>query len=88
VDIYKDGSLVGSATTRQWGWFTFANTITASTTFVVKYAGAIVGVHPDQKVCNASQSRYLRVTVCRPHHHVRDALKPTADASPRNHDCD
>ena len=32
VSIYKDGSLVGTATTRQFGWFTFANTITATTT--------------------------------------------------------
>jgi hypothetical protein len=87
VSIYKDGSLVGSTTTRRFGWFTFANTITATATFLVKFDGAIVGVHPDQKICNASQSTSVRVTVCRPHHHHGDALEPTAITSPRNHDC-
>jgi hypothetical protein len=67
VSIYRNGVLVGSATTGSTGRFSVVLTVSSTATYTAKFDGAIVGLHPDVKICGASVSRGVKITICRSH---------------------
>lgn len=66
LKLYRNGAFVGTVGTGTTGSFSFTNTISVQTTYVVKFKGKIVGVHPNLKVCTGSAAA-ATVTICVPH---------------------
>ncbi len=73
LKLYRNGAPVGTLSSGWTGYFSFTKTISANTTYTVKFWGNIVGMHPNQKLCTASGAS-ATVKICVPHHLYPHAL--------------